>query len=68
LDGLSDRNASLLFLIRSILRLILAVLKGDRRRDMAIACNQCGGPTMVETGITLRRGVLGLRETRARGA
>jgi hypothetical protein len=35
---------------------------------MAIECRRCGGPTMAETMITLRRGVLGFRETRSRGA
>ena len=66
--GSSDRNASLLFLIRSILRLMSAALKDNRRRDMAIECKRCGGPTMVETVITLRRGVLGARETCSQGA
>jgi len=35
---------------------------------MAIECNRCGGSTMSETVITLRRGVLGFRETRSQGA
>ncbi len=35
---------------------------------MAIECKWCGGPTMSETVIKLRRGVLGLRETRSQGA
>jgi len=35
---------------------------------MAIECKRCGGPTMLETVITLRRGVLGVRETRSQGA
>jgi hypothetical protein len=37
------------------------------RRDMAIECSRCGGPTMSETMIKLRRGILGLRETRSQG-
>jgi hypothetical protein len=44
-----------------------AVLKGNRRRDMAIECKRCGGPTMAETVITLRRGRLGRGETRSQG-
>jgi hypothetical protein len=44
------------------------VLNDNRRRDMAIECNWCGGPTMVETVIRLRRGILGLHETRSQGA
>jgi hypothetical protein len=35
---------------------------------MAIECKRCDGPTMSETLITLRRGVLGIRETRSQGA
>jgi hypothetical protein len=35
---------------------------------MVIECKRCGGPTMAETMITLRRGVLGFRETRSEGA
>jgi hypothetical protein len=35
---------------------------------MAIECKRCGGPTMLETVIELRRGVLGLRKTRSPGA
>jgi hypothetical protein len=35
---------------------------------MAIECRRCGGPTMLETMIKLRRGVLGFRETRSQGA
>jgi hypothetical protein len=38
------------------------------RRDMAIECKRCGGPTMSETVIKLRRRVLGFRETRSQGA
>ena len=34
---------------------------------MAIECRRCGGPTMRETVIQLRRGILGLRETRWQG-
>lgn len=34
---------------------------------MAIECRRCGGPTMLETVIKLRRGVLGFRETRSQG-
>jgi hypothetical protein len=34
---------------------------------MAIECKRCGGPTMSETVIKLRRGVLGIRETRSQG-
>jgi hypothetical protein len=44
-----------------------AVLKDNRTRDMAIECERCGGPTMLETVIKLRRGVLGFRETRWQG-
>jgi ssDNA-binding Zn-finger/Zn-ribbon topoisomerase 1 len=39
----------------------------NRRRDMAIECKRCGGPTMSETLIKLRRGVFGFRETRSQG-
>ena len=35
---------------------------------MAIECRRCGGPTMPETIIKLRRGLLGFRETRSPGA
>lgn len=35
---------------------------------MAIECRRCGGPTMLEIVIKLRRGALGLRETRSQGA
>jgi hypothetical protein len=35
---------------------------------MAIECKRCGGPTLLETVIKLRRGVLGFRETRSQGA
>jgi hypothetical protein len=35
---------------------------------MAIECRRCGGPTMLETMITLRRGMLGFRESRSKGA
>jgi hypothetical protein len=31
-------------------------------------CKQCGGPMMLETVIKLRRGFVGLRETRSCGA
>jgi hypothetical protein len=34
---------------------------------MAIECKRCGGPTMSETVIKLRRGVLRVRETRSQG-
>jgi hypothetical protein len=34
---------------------------------MAIECSRCGGPTMSETVIKLRRGILGFRETRSQG-
>jgi hypothetical protein len=34
---------------------------------MEIECKRCGGPTMSETVIKLRRGVLGIRETRSHG-
>jgi hypothetical protein len=34
---------------------------------MAIECERCGGPTMLETVIKLRRGVLGFREARSQG-
>jgi hypothetical protein len=44
-----------------------AVLNDNRRRDMAIECSRCGGPTMLETVIKLRRGLLGFRETRWQG-
>jgi hypothetical protein len=44
-----------------------AMLKDNRRRDMAIECKRCGGPTMLETVIKLRRGVLRFRETRWQG-
>jgi hypothetical protein len=40
----------------------------NRGRDMAIECRRCGGPTMLETVIKLRRGVLGLSETRSQSA
>jgi hypothetical protein len=58
----------LLFLICSVIRLNSPVLNDNRRQDMAIECRRCGGPTMLETMITLRRGILGFRETRAQGA
>ena len=35
---------------------------------MAIECKRCGGPTMSETVIKLRRSLLGLREARSQGA
>jgi hypothetical protein len=35
---------------------------------MAIECKRCGGPTMLETVIKLRRGVLGFRATCSEGA
>src|SRR5689334_11769973 len=31
-------------------------------------CSQCGGPMMPETVITLRRNLIGFRETRSQGA
>ena len=34
---------------------------------MAIEPNRCGGPTIPEMVIKLRRGVLGLRESRSQG-
>ena len=34
---------------------------------MAMKCKRCGGPAMVETVIRLRRGFLGLHETRLEG-
>ena len=34
---------------------------------MAIECKQCGGLTMPETVIKLRRGLIGFRETRSQG-
>jgi hypothetical protein len=34
---------------------------------MTIECKRCGGPTMMETVIKLRRGILGFRETRSQG-
>jgi hypothetical protein len=34
---------------------------------MTIECKRCDGPTMPETVIALRRGVLGFRETRSQG-
>jgi hypothetical protein len=34
---------------------------------MAMECKRCGGPAMSETVIRLRRGILGLRETRVQG-
>jgi hypothetical protein len=34
---------------------------------MAIECKRCGGSTMLETVIKLRRGVLGFREARSHG-
>jgi hypothetical protein len=34
---------------------------------MAIKCTRCGGTTMPETVINLRRGILGFRETRWQG-
>jgi ssDNA-binding Zn-finger/Zn-ribbon topoisomerase 1 len=45
----------------------VAALNDNRRRDMAIECRRCGGPTMSETLIKLRRGVFGFRETRSQG-
>lgn len=33
-----------------------------------IECNRCGGPTMSETVVKLRRGIVGFRETRWQGA
>jgi hypothetical protein len=35
---------------------------------MAIECKWCGGPTMLETVIKLRRRILGFRETRSQAA
>jgi hypothetical protein len=35
---------------------------------MAIECKRCGGPTMSETVIKLRRSIIGFRETRWQGA
>jgi hypothetical protein len=35
---------------------------------MTIECKRCGGPTMLETVIKLRCGILGFRETRSQGA
>lgn len=35
---------------------------------MTIECKRCGGPTMSETVIKLRRSVIGFRETRWQGA
>jgi hypothetical protein len=34
---------------------------------MAFECKRCDGPTMLETVIKLRRGILGFRETRSQG-
>ena len=34
---------------------------------MAIECSRCGGPTMLETVIKLRRGVFGFHEARSQG-
>jgi hypothetical protein len=34
---------------------------------MAMECKRCGGSTMLETVIKLRRGFLSLRETRSQG-
>jgi hypothetical protein len=34
---------------------------------MTIECKRCGGPTMSETVVKLRRGILGFRETRSQG-
>ena len=45
----------------------IAFVNDDRRRDMAIECERCGGPRMLETTIKLRRSVLGFRETRSQG-
>jgi hypothetical protein len=42
-------------------------LNDNRRRNMAIECKLCSGPTMLETVIKLRRGVLGFPETRSQG-
>ena len=50
-----------------LLRLMSAALNDNRRRDMAIECKRCGGPTMPETVIKLRRGLLGFHETRWQG-
>jgi hypothetical protein len=47
---------------------MLAVLKDNRRRDMAIECKRCGGSTMLETVIKLRRGLFGFSETRSQRA
>jgi hypothetical protein len=44
-----------------------AALNDNRRRDMAIECRRCDGPTMLETVIKLRRGILGFHETRSQG-
>jgi hypothetical protein len=46
----------------------VTMLNDNRRRDMAIECKRCGGPTMLETVIKLRRGIFSLRETRWQGA
>jgi hypothetical protein len=43
------------------------MLNDIRRRDMVIECKRCGGPTMLETVIKLRRSILGFRETRWQG-
>jgi hypothetical protein len=47
---------------------MLAVLKDNRRRDMAIECKRCGGSTMLETVIKLRRSLFGLSETHSQRA
>jgi hypothetical protein len=35
---------------------------------MAMQCNRCDGPMMLETVIQLRRRLVGFRETRSQGA
>jgi hypothetical protein len=68
--GPADAGAThrLMFLICLGGSLMSALMRGNRRRQMAIECTRCGGPTMSETVIKPRRSVLGFHETRSQGA
>jgi hypothetical protein len=65
---LASFRLSNMFLLCSSLRLKSALLKFNRRRDVAIEHRRCGGPTILGTMIKLRRGVLGFHETRSQAA
>src|SRR5271166_2976149 len=55
-----------MFLLCSCRRLVSVPVRDRGKR--AMECKRCGGAMMPETVIELRRGVLGFRETRYRGA